>query len=76
MKQRCDAPHLTPALSSPEGRRGRQVWRRLRSLSALPGRQARTARLRRAPNGAERRASTRAERTIERSERPAIEGNE
>ena len=29
-----------------------------------------------APKGAKRRASTRAERTIERSERPALEGTE
>ena len=37
------------------------------------GPQARTARLRRS-RSAERRAATRAGRTIERSERPALEG--
>ena len=37
MKQRCDAPLLTPALSSPEGRRGRVDGRHLRPLSAPGG---------------------------------------
>ena len=40
------------------------------------GPQARTVRPRRAPRGAKRRAATRAVRTIERSERPATEGDE
>ena len=41
-------PHLTPALSSPGRRRGRNGRCSLRSLSVLPGRQARTAQVRRA----------------------------
>ena len=64
--------------SAPFGARGRRgrIWRcRLRPPSALPGRRPGrcgcAARV-----SAERRASTRAERTIERSERPAPEGNE
>ena len=37
MTQRSDAPLLTPALSSPEGRRGRVGQRHLSPLSAPRG---------------------------------------
>ena len=70
-----NVPLLTPALSSPRGGEAEKV-----SASRVPSPPLRAA----DPDGAtppranacKRRAATRAERTIERSERPALEGNE